>query len=120
MSPQKKMQDMTADEFMGLLKDLQVKHLEPEIRRIVKEELRSERSSFWVPAERHYQEHAHLEKCVKSVDERESNHEFISTVRTGVGYAGKITFGLAISALVIFFGGAIWLALKNAVAAKGV
>lgn len=34
----KKIQDVSVDEFLFILKDLQVKFLEPEIRRIVKEE----------------------------------------------------------------------------------
>ncbi len=114
------MQHWTKDDLLEVLKEVQVSYLQPEIRRIVQEELQAERVGFWVPAERHYNEHQHLEKCVKDAEEKEENHEFISTVRVGMGYAGKISFGAAILALATFVGGAIWMAIVAAVkAAKG-
>ena len=114
------MQHWTREDLLDVLKEVQVSYLQPEIRRIVQEELQAERSAFWVPAERHYNEHQQLEKCVKDAEEKEANHEFVSTVRIGMGYAGKISFGIAISALVVFIGGAIWMAIVAAVkAAKG-
>lgn len=112
------MQHWTKDDLLSVLKEVQVAYLQPEIRRIVQEELQAERSAFWVPAERHYNEHQQLEKCVKSADEKEANHEFISTVRVGMGYAGKISFGAAILALATFIGGAIWMAIKTAIEVK--
>ncbi len=116
----KKIQDMDGAEFLSLMKELQVEHLEPQFRAMVQEEFQKERANFWVPAERHYKEHLLLEKCAASMEDKEANHEFVSTVRTGVGYAGKISFGIAISALVVFIGGAIWMAIVAAVkAAKG-
>lgn len=39
MSPYKKMQDMTAEEFTQLLKELQVQYLEPKIQLIVQAEV---------------------------------------------------------------------------------
>ncbi|MHB9020036.1 MAG: hypothetical protein ACYC3G_04205 [Minisyncoccota bacterium] len=115
----KKIQDMGRGEFLELMRTLQVDHLEPKIKSIVEEVMKAERAAFWVPAERHYNEHAHLEKCVKTVEEKEANHEFVSTVRTGVGYAGKIAFGAAMLALAGFIGGAIIMAIRAAFAAKG-
>ncbi len=111
---EKKIQDMNGVEFLSLMKELQVEHLEPQFRAMVQEEFEKERANFWVPAERHYNEHKVLEQCVKSAAEKEANHEFVSTVRTGVGYAGKITFGAAMLALGSFIIGAIWMAIKAA------
>lgn len=115
----KKLQEMTSEEFLELMKQLHVNHLEPKIKAIVEEVLQVERSAFWVPAERHYNEHIQLEKCVRAAEEKEANHEFVSTVRTGIGYAGKITFGAAMLALAGFIGAAIVMAIKAAFAVKG-
>lgn len=111
----KKIQDMDGPEFLSLMKELQVEHLEPQFRTIVREEFEKERANFWVPAERHYKEHMVLEQCVKTAAEKEANHEFVSTVRTGVGYAGKISFGAAMLALGSFILGSIWMAIKAAI-----
>lgn len=92
----KKIQDVSVDEFLFILKDLQVKFLEPEIRRIVKEEFAEERQNFWVPAERHYQEHLRLEKCVQNSPEIDANHAFVSRWRSRGQKAFNVGFALAI------------------------
>lgn len=113
----KKIQDMDSVEFLSLMKELQVTHLEPQFRAMVQEEFQKERANFWVPAERHYKEHLLLEKCAASMEDKEANHEFVTAVRVGMGYAGKIAFGAAMVALGSFVVGAIWMAIKAAVSA---
>lgn len=88
------------------------------VRAAVRAEFESAQQAFWVPAERHYNEHLLLKKCSESLEEKEANHEFISAVRSGGRYAGKITFGAAILALAVFIGGAIWIAIVMAVQSR--
>lgn len=93
------MQHWTKEDFLTVLKEVQVVHLQPEIQRIVKEALEAERASFWVPSERHYNEHVLLEKCVRSATEKEKNHEFVSSMRQRGQMAFNIGFGLAVVAI---------------------
>lgn len=94
-----RIQDMDEQQFLDVLKRLQVDHLEPKIREIVKEEFEDERKNFWVPAEKHYLDHAHLAKCVKSAEEKEANHLFVSSMRKRGQVAFNIGFGLAVVAV---------------------
>ena len=96
---------MDSQEFMMLLKDLQVEHLSPEIRKIVRDELERERTAFWVPAERHWKEHEHLaNNCIPTMDERDENHRFISIFRRKGNKAGEIAFYLCITAICVWAG----------------
>lgn len=99
-----KIQDMDEGQFLDLLKRLQVDHLEPKIKEIVKAEFEAERHNFWVPAERHYMEHAHIEKCVLSAKEREANHAFVSTMRK----RGQMAFNISFSLAVVAVSGFVW------------
>ena len=100
--------EMTTTEFMGMLKDLQANHLEPKFREIVKHELEIERTAFWIPAERHYNEHTHLARCVVSAEEREANHEFVSRFRKRGSRAGEIAFYLSVSAVCVWTAATFW------------
>ena len=91
-----RIQDMDEDQFLSVLKRLQIEHLEPKIRDIVKAEFEEERKNFWVPAERHYLEHVHIAKCLRDATEKEANHEFVSAMRKRGQTAFNIGFGMAV------------------------
>ena len=101
---EKIIQDMTGPEFLDIIKQLPTTYLEPVIRKMVKEELESARKEWWVPAERHYQEHTHLEKCVVALPERELNHAFVSTMRK----RGQMAFNISFSLAVVAVSGFVW------------
>ena len=101
---EKIIQDMTGNEFLDIIKKLPVTYLEPVVRKIVKEEIELVHKEFWVPAERHYQEHTHLEKCVVALPERELNHAFVSTMRK----RGQIAFNISFSLAVVAVSGFVW------------
>lgn len=103
----KKLLDMDREEFLDVIKELQTGHIEQIIRKIVKEEFASERTAFWVPAERHYIEHQHLSMCVVDAEEREKNHEFISDLRKKGKTAFSIGLGMVAVAVFGFIGAAI-------------
>lgn len=103
-----KIHDWTKDDLLSVLKEIYTAHLQPEIRSIVKEELAAERTAFWVPAERHYTEHQQLEKCVKSAEEREANHVFVSAMRKRGNKAGEIAFYLVVAASCTWAAATFW------------
>jgi hypothetical protein len=103
-----RIQDMEEDHFLGLLKRLQIEHLEPKIKEIVKAEFDLERQNFWVPAERHYREHTHLEKCVVAMEEKEANHAFVSAMRKRGNRAGEIAFYLMVAASCVWAAATFW------------
>lgn len=94
-----RIQDMDEQQFLDVLKRLQVDHLEPKIREIVKAEFEEERKNFWVPAEKHYLDHVHLSKCVASMTQKEANHAFVSAMRERGQTVFNIGFGLAVVAV---------------------
>jgi len=100
--------EMTKDEFMSMLKDLQVNHLEPKFREIVQHELQIERTAFWIPAERHYNEHNHLAKCIILAEEKEENHAFVSRFRKRGSKAGEIAFYLSVAAVCVWTAATFW------------
>jgi hypothetical protein len=87
---------MDEDQFLSVLKRLQIEHLEPKIREIVKAEFEEERKNFWVPAEKHYLAHVQFDKCSASMAEKEANHAFVSSMRKRGQAAFNIGFGLAV------------------------
>lgn len=105
---EEKIHDWTQEDLLEVLKEIYAAHLQPEIRSIVKEELAAERTAFWVPAERHYNEHRQLEKCVKSAEEKDANHEFVSSMRKRGNKAGEVAFYLAVVASCTWAAATFW------------
>lgn len=99
---------MDEAQFLDVLKRLQVDHLEPKIREIVKAEFAEERKNFWVPAERHYVEHQHLSLCVLDAEEKEKNHDFVSAMRKRGNKAGEIAFYLTVAASCAWAAATFW------------
>ena len=74
------------------------------LKEVVQEEFEAAHQAFWIPAERHYREHAHLEKCVAMADERTANHSFVSGWRK----KGNIAFNTSWVLIVAGTCGLIW------------
>jgi len=52
-----------------------------EIKQVVREALKDHHNEFYIPNERHYLDHKHMEQCIKFREEWTKNHEFISDIR---------------------------------------
>jgi len=82
----------------------QIKIIREALKDVVHEEFESAHQAFWIPAERHYREHAHLERCVLQAEERTANHHFVSGWRK----KGNIAFNTSWVLIVAGACGLIW------------
>jgi hypothetical protein len=81
----------------------------------VKEALKADRDEFWISQPQHFLDHQMLAQCRQGQEEWRKNHEFISSVRQGMGWGKKAGVVATVLAALTFIGGAIWMAIKAAI-----
>jgi hypothetical protein len=80
----------------------------------VKAAMKEDRNELWISQPQHFMDHQMLAQCRQGQDEWRRNHEFISSVRQGMGWGKKAGVVAVATATVIFIAGAIWMAIKAA------
>ncbi|MFA6335945.1 MAG: hypothetical protein WCX48_10445 [Bacteroidales bacterium] len=80
----------------------------------VKAAMKEDRDEFWISQPQHYMDHQLLPQCRKEQDDHRKNHEFITSVRTGMTWGKKAGWVTITVSTLGFLGTAIWMAIKAA------